>query len=139
MIFYVFDRKIIFDQLFEPTRLPPRCQKQVHMGGFHQCAPVLAPGWEARRLKKLVKNNFSIENIKNHDFGALEMSYSPTKSNIKSIRCVLAGDKKYKNGLTLFWGSQKWLEKSSITSFEHKTNGFGRNLDNGHLIFLKSA
>ena len=69
--------------------------KQVHFGENHQSAPVLAPGLEAGRLENPPKNNFSIENIKNHDFGALEMSYSPTKSNIESIRCVKAGDKKY--------------------------------------------
>ena len=60
----------------------------------HQSAPVLAPGLEAGRLEKPSKNNVCIENIKKkHYFGTLEMFYSPTKTNIESIRCVLAGDK----------------------------------------------
>ena len=70
----------------DPPPIPAR--KQVHFGEIHQSAPVFGPGWEPGRLEIPAKNMFSIENTKNHFYGTLEMSYSPTKSNIESIRCV---------------------------------------------------
>ena len=88
----------------------------------------------------LVKNMFSIENIKNPDFGILELLLSYLESNIKSIRSVSMGEgKKHKVGKHFFGGSQDGLKSHSFPAFEHKTNDFGWNLDNGHLIFPKSA
>ena len=51
------------------------------------------------------------------------MSYSLTKSNIKSIRCVLAGDKKYKKRRKHFFGGPKSGLRVLVVRwlFEHKT------------------
>ena len=49
---------------------------------FINFAPVLAPGWEPCRLEIPAKNTFSMDNIKNYDFGALEMLFSGIVSNL---------------------------------------------------------
>ena len=86
--FICFRCKIYFWKVFRADPPPTPVPKQVHFGDFHQSAPVLGPGWEPGRLEMPAKNNFSVENIKIHYFGTQEMSYSPTKSNIESIRSL---------------------------------------------------
>ena len=100
-ILYVFVGKNLasFWSLVAPQPSPKRVQNRK----CYCFDLVLGRVGELRRLQKLLKNKFSIENIKIPDFGAQQMLYTLTRSNIKSTGSVYAYEINYTKGGKTFW------------------------------------
>ena len=67
----------------------------------------------------LAKNNFSIENIKIPDFGAQQMLYTLTRSNIKSTGSVYAYEINYTKGGKTFLEGPKPDKHESLVELSH--------------------